>query len=84
MNTWQLQTAKARLSELVKMAVSQGPQVITVRGEAEVVVLSKNSFDRMTKPKPSFVEFIRQSPFVGIDLDLERDKSLTREDIELS
>ena len=83
MNTWQLQTAKARLSELVKMAVSQGPQVITVRGGEEVVVLSKDAFDRMTKPKPSFVKFIRQSPLVGTNLDLERDESLNRKDVEL-
>lgn len=83
MEVWQLQTAKARLGELVKKAATQGPQMITVRGEAEAVVLSKFEYDRMIKPKPTLFEFIRNSPLAGVDLDLSRDKSETREDTEL-
>ncbi len=82
MNTWQLQKAKAQLSEVVRQAVDDGPQLITVRGEPEVVVLSKEAYDKIVHPKPSFVELIRQSPLVGLDLDLERDKSGPRDDIE--
>jgi len=32
MHAWQLQDAKARFSELLRSAASDGPQAITVRG----------------------------------------------------
>ena len=40
MSSWQLQEAKARLSELVKSAEHEGPQEITVHGRPAAVVLS--------------------------------------------
>ncbi len=33
MATWQLQEAKDRFSEVLELALSEGPQVIAVRGE---------------------------------------------------
>lgn len=41
MHTWQLQEAKARLSEVVRLCLHEGPQMLTVRGKEEVVLLSK-------------------------------------------
>ncbi|MCL4713871.1 MAG: type II toxin-antitoxin system prevent-host-death family antitoxin [Hyphomonadaceae bacterium] len=41
MATWQLQTAKAKLSELLRAVREQGPQTITVRGKEEFVVMRK-------------------------------------------
>jgi len=79
MKTWQLQEAKGRLSELVREAQKGGPQAITVRGVTEAVVLSKSAYERLRKGKPSFLEFMRASPLVGVNLKLERDKSLTRD-----
>jgi|CXWL01.1.fsa_nt_gi prevent-host-death family protein len=38
MATWQLQTAKARLSELLRAVREHGPQVISVRGKEEYLV----------------------------------------------
>lgn len=38
MATWQLQTAKAKLSELLRAVREHGPQVISVRGKEEYVV----------------------------------------------
>jgi hypothetical protein len=32
-----------------------------------------------TPPKQSLVEFLRQSPLMGLELDLERDKSPARD-----
>lgn len=74
-NRWQLQEARSHFSELVNRALSEGPQVITRRGETVVVVVSKREYDRITHPQASLVEFFRQSPLVGIELDLERDRS---------
>jgi antitoxin (DNA-binding transcriptional repressor) of toxin-antitoxin stability system len=38
MGKWQLQEAKARLSEVIKRAAKEGPQKITVHGASAAVV----------------------------------------------
>lgn len=82
MREWALQDAKARLSELVRLAMAHEPQEITLRGEPAVVVLSREDYDRMTQKKESFVDLIRNSPLMDVDIDLSREPSMTR-DIEL-
>ena len=82
MRKWQLQEAKARLSELIKNVVLKGPQNITVHGKPTVVVISKEEYDRLTHAKTSFIKFLRASPLVGADIQFKRDKSAFR-DIEL-
>jgi len=82
MKTWQLQDAKAHLSELVKEASLGSPQEITLRGKPAVVVLSTQQYNKLKQPKQKLVSFLRQSPLVGIDIELERDKNLMR-DIDL-
>jgi prevent-host-death family protein len=79
MRKWQLQEAKAKLSELVRAAEQDGPQEITVHNKATAVVLSKVDYDKLAKKKPSFVEFMRSSPLMGVDLKIERDRSPVRE-----
>ena len=79
MSTWQLQDAKSKFSEVVKRALSEGPQGITVRGEPVAVLISRAEYARLTQPKPGFVEFLRASPMVGLALDTERQPGLTRE-----
>ena len=79
MRQWQLQEAKARLSELVRAAEQDGPQEITVHNKATAVVLSRSDYDKLAKKKPSFVEFMRNSPLMGTDLKIERDRSPVRE-----
>lgn len=79
METWQLQEAKARLSELVKRACADGPQEITLRGEPAAVVLSAKAYKKLKVKKPSLTAFLQASPLKGVELDLERDKSLTRD-----
>ena len=66
----------------LKRALSEGPQGITVRGESVAVLISRADYTRLTHPKPGFVEFMRQSPLLELDLDTERPSGLTRE-IEL-
>jgi prevent-host-death family protein len=81
MQTWQMQEAKARLSEVVKRAELDGPQDITVHGRSVAVLLSRAAFERMSGQMASVVDFMRASPLVGLDDELvfERDTSLTRE-----
>lgn len=81
MASWQLQDAKARLSELVKKAATEGPQEITVHGKPAVVVLSNAEFLKLKggKQEQSIVDFLLNSPLRGLDIDFERDTSLTRD-----
>lgn len=44
---WPLQDAKARFSELVRRAKSEGPQLVTVHGREEVVVVAAAEFRRL-------------------------------------
>lgn len=59
---WQLQEAKARLSEVVKQAREHGPQHITVRGERAVVLVSEEEFARLTSSRRSIVAHILEGP----------------------
>src|SRR5437868_1088861 len=81
-NHWQLQTAKARFSELFRLTRTQGPQLITRQGKDGVVMMPVEQFDqmrgRLLQPR-SLVKFFRVSPLVGVKLDLERDKDTGRE-----
>jgi len=79
MNSWQLQEAKARFSEVIKKAVKEGPQSITVHGEPSAIVISSEEYQRLKHPRESFVKFMRSSPLYGVELDLEREQTLTRE-----
>ena len=79
MQVWQLQEAKARLSELIQKALKDGPQNISLRGLPTVVVLSYRDYEQLSRPKPDFAIFLRDSPLYGVNLDLNRDTSLTRE-----
>lgn len=79
MRTWQMQEAKARMSELVKRAQTQ-PQDITLHGKSVAVVISRETFDRLSQAQDSLVDFMHRSPLYGADdIVFERDLSLTRE-----
>jgi prevent-host-death family protein len=78
MRRWPLKEAKARFSEVVKSAQQEGPQEISVRGEPTAVVISRAEYDRLRRPRPSFVEFLRGCPLAGVELDLERDRTAAR------
>lgn len=83
MQTWQLQHAKARFSDVVKSAKQDGPQDITVHGRSVAVVLSRELFDRLSGNSMSLVEFMQSSPLCDLDeLTFERDPSLVR-DVDL-
>ena len=80
-NRWQLHDAKARLSELVRLAAACGPQEITVRGEPAAVVLSPADYDRLRRDEQkaqNLSDFLLASPLAGLDLEFERDHSAAR------
>ena len=67
MQTWQLQEAKAKFSEIVKRAETDGPQDITVHGRSVAVLLSRAEFERLSGQAASVVEFMQASPLAGLD-----------------
>ncbi len=76
---WQLQEAKNKFSQVVNEALNKGPQVVTRRGKEIVVILSREDYGRLKKSQSGVVEFFQSSPLVGVELDLERDKTHPRE-----
>lgn len=82
MKTWQLQEAKAKLSEVVKATHHHGAQTISVHGKEIAVIISKKMYDQLVKPRQSFTDFMQNSPLKSVNLSTKRDKSSTR-DIEL-
>src|SRR5579863_4050964 len=82
---WQLQTAKARFSELFRRARTEGPQWITKQDKEAVVMLPAEDFEALTaraKQPKSFVQFLRESPLLGSGINLEREEDYGR-DVEL-
>jgi prevent-host-death family protein len=57
-SSWQLQEAKARFSEVVRRAVDEGPQHVSVRGEPAAVVISEQEYRQLTSKRPSIVDHI--------------------------
>jgi len=76
---WNLQDAKARLSELVDRALAGAPQRIMRRGRDAVVMLRIADYEVVTKPKQSLLQFFASSPHREISLDIQRDRSAGRE-----
>lgn len=77
---WQLSEAKNKFSELVSMAISDGPQVVS-RRDGSVVVVNQTTYDTLAGNKLDFKSFLLQASPSLEGLDLTRDPSCGREDI---
>jgi antitoxin Phd len=79
---WQVQTAKARFSEVFRRARAEGPQRITRQGKEGVIMVAEEQYEQLVRkshqPK-SLVDFFQQSPLVGVDLNLVRDRDTGRD-----
>jgi prevent-host-death family protein len=78
---WPLQDAKARFSELVRRARSDGPQHVTVRGREEVVVVAAEEFRRLKggRTGAALVAAMQASPYRDIDLEPRRERLPVRD-----
>lgn len=82
-DTWQLQDAKSKFSQVVDNAMHDKPQFVTKHGRNAVVVLSFEDYKKIIKPKTNLVSFLINSPLSEIDLDISRNKTDFPRDIEL-
>lgn len=80
---WQLQEAKNKFSKVVDEALAHGPQVVTRHGVETVVIISYDEFRKRQATQKTLSQFFRESPLAASEVDLERDKSLPREDVSL-
>jgi prevent-host-death family protein len=62
LHTWPLQDAKARFSEVVKRAATEGPQMVTCRGVETAVVVSVADYRRWQAERPSLVDYLLSGP----------------------
>ncbi len=69
---WQLQQAKQRFSELVRRTLLEGPQIVSRHGEAVVVMVSVETYRRLTAPPPDFKAYLAAAPALE-QLELSRD-----------
>lgn len=59
MRSWQIQDAKAKFSELVDATLRDGPQVVTKRGVAAVVMVPFNQWTELAaKPKRTLKDLL--------------------------
>ena len=78
-SSWQLQDAKSRFSQVVKMAENGEPQLVTRNGVPTVYIVEVESYDRLTRKSISRKDVLRNSPFLEIKLSLERQREEGRE-----
>ena len=67
---WRLQDAKARFSELVRLAHSDGPQHVTLHGRDAVVVIDSAEFHRLKggRTGQSLIDALQASPHRAIEI----------------
>jgi len=80
MERWKLEDAKARLSEVVRLAGTTGPQLVTIRGREAAVIIAPEQYKRLLPkrkgemPLDRFLKSLRLSA-----LDIEREIDTGRE-----
>ena len=69
---WTVAEAKAKFSQVIDSAQSQGPQTITRNGRTTVVIVAVEEWERKTRRKGNLAEFFASSPLRGSGLRLKR------------
>src|SRR5271166_1954688 len=75
---WTVAEAKAKFSELIQRAMSDGPQTITRKGRTAAVVVGAEEWERKTKRIGNLAEFFAASPLRESGLKINRLKQRPR------
>jgi prevent-host-death family protein len=70
--TWTVAQAKAKFSEVIDRAMSEGPQTVTRKGRTAVVVVDAEEWNRKTKRVETLADFFAASPLRQGGLKLPR------------
>jgi antitoxin Phd len=82
--TWHVQDAKARFSEMLEQALTNGPQIVTKRGKQAAVLVSAQLWqDLEARGRPSLKELLLSDKARTDDLVPERRKIKLRQPVTL-
>jgi prevent-host-death family protein len=76
--SWTVAEAKAKFSEIIERAMSEGPQTITRNGRTAAVLVGAEEWQRKTKRTGNLAEFFAASPLRGSKLKIRRLKTLPK------
>lgn len=83
-NTWQLQVAKNRFSEMVNLAISGVPQLVTRNGKPTVYIVSAETYEKTKKQKKTTLKsLLLNSPCKNIELDFSASREDSGREIQL-
>jgi prevent-host-death family protein len=71
-HNWTVAAAKAKFSEVIERAQSDGPQTITRNGRRAAVVVGADEWDHKTSRRGNLAEFFASSPLRGAGLKMKR------------
>ena len=69
---WTVAEAKAKFSEVIERAMSEGPQTITRNGRTAAMVVGAEEWQQKTKRVGNLAEFFAASPLRGSGLKVPR------------
>ncbi|HEX3821187.1 MAG TPA: type II toxin-antitoxin system Phd/YefM family antitoxin [Candidatus Sulfotelmatobacter sp.] len=75
---WTVAEAKAKFSEVIDRAASEGPQTITRNGRTTAVIVGAEEWERKTRRVGNLAEFFAASPLRGSGLKLHRKRDRPR------
>jgi prevent-host-death family protein len=75
---WSVAEAKAKFSEVIDLARSQGPQTVTRNGRTAVVIVAADEWERKNKRRGNLADFFAASPLRGSQLEVRRLKGRPR------
>jgi prevent-host-death family protein len=75
---WTVAEAKAKFSEMIERAMSEGPQTITRNGRTAAVLVGAEEWQRKTMRAGNLAEFFAGSPLRGSNLRVRRLKAQPR------
>ena len=70
MNTWPVQDAKSRFSELLEACVNEGPQLVTRRGAETAVLVPIAEWKRLKNSARPSLKSLLLSDFGRVDFEL--------------
>jgi prevent-host-death family protein len=71
-DTWTVAEAKAKFSQVIDRAESDGPQTITRNGRTTAVIVAAREWERRTKRKGTLADFFAASPLRDSGVRIKR------------
>jgi antitoxin Phd len=84
MGSWPVQDAKARFSEFLDICLSEGPQIVTRRGEEAAVLVPLKEWQRLQQSARPDLKELLLSPSGRVDLPIPKRGKLRRRAVKLA